>query len=664
MIKLDTHEDGFSIIVNGRSLLKHSIRNPLIAIGRSETVAKRKTHFLPPKEQHKLIIKAREWKLVSSKEDFLDIEFNGLLRMYLKEYRGTLHITFSQYDSTFNLFTLKLSSTKDEAIFGCAYSSSKINLKGQKISLWNGSNHTEKRSFGFHSSSRPKNSLFRCKPAFITTARRYVQFNTDAYCIFDFRKAKTMNLCSWAIPEEIILGYELDAMATIRELSFLSGINPKLPDWTWKGAWLGVNGGIHSIKEKLSIIEKSGARIGALCIEDCCGQKDFGKTKQRLWNWSIDNSLYPNLAEEIAKFKRQNIRVFAYINPCLDVEGDLYLKASKLGFCVKTTEGNDYIIQKEYFNYAIIDIYNSDAFSWLKSIIKKEFIDSGFSGWIADLGDILPAGAMVNGDIEASQLHNSYSDQWATLNAEAIKEAGKEEELAYFMNSAWLKAAALSNSFFSKPRYANWHKDSGFPGIIPAALSLGFSGEGSWHPAMADSFFKLKKSQYNEYLMRWTEFAVFSPILRTSDSLHKKKKFPLWTDQKLAEHFGRMSVIWSDLAPYHAETMESCLKDGLPPIRHCWLHYEDETWLLEHCYQYLYGRDILVAPVLKPGKILANAFLPQDEWVHLWTSRHFYGGELTIEAPLGYPPIFYRAKSKWAGLFEGLRRSARQKAGL
>ena len=99
---------------------------------------------------------------------------------------------------------------------------------------------------------------------------------------------------------------------------------------------------------------------------------------------------------------------------------------------------------------------------------------------------------------------------------------------------------------------------------------------------------------------------------------------------------------------------------SIPPIRHTWLHYEDQPELRQLQYQFLYGRDILVAPVTKPGKELAEAVLPSDTWVHLWTSREFRGGEVTIEAPLGYPPVFYRAESPWASLFEGLRRSIKK----
>ena len=86
-------------------------------------------------------------------------------------------------------------------------------------------------------------------------------------------------------------------------------------------------------------------------------------------------------------------------------------------------------------------------------------------------------------------------------------------------------------------------------------------------------------------------------------------------------------------------------------------HYEQDFELRRLKYQYMYGRDLLVAPVSRPERELWEAWLPDDQWVHLWTSREFRGGAVTIDAPLGYPPVFYRAASPWAGLFDTLRKS-------
>ncbi|EIO3181468.1 hypothetical protein LQI21_004673, partial [Salmonella enterica] len=47
--------------------------------------------------------------------------------------------------------------------------------------------------------------------------------------------------------------------------------------------------------------------------------------------------------------------------------------------------------------------------------------------------------------------------------------------------------------------------------------------------------------------------------------------------------------------------------------------------------------------------------LPEDHWVNIWTGEAHHGGEITVDAPIGKPPVFYRAKSEWALLFASLR---------
>ncbi|MGC6746003.1 hypothetical protein ACP0HM_24450 [Escherichia coli] len=73
-------------------------------------------------------------------------------------------------------------------------------------------------------------------------------------------------------------------------------------------------------------------------------------------------------------------------------------------------------------------------------------------------------------------------------------------------------------------------------------------------------------------------------------------------------------------------------------------------------YQYLLGRDILVAPLHEEGRSDWTLYLPEDNWVHARTGETFHGGEITVEAPIGKPPVFYRADSEWAALFASLKK--------
>jgi alpha-glucosidase len=94
---------------------------------------------------------------------------------------------------------------------------------------------------------------------------------------------------------------------------------------------------------------------------------------------------------------------------------------------------------------------------------------------------------------------------------------------------------------------------------------------------------------------------------------------------------------------------------GLPAQRPLFLHYPGDPEARRVQYQYLYGRDLLCAPVVRAGAKTWKAYLPEDRWVHLGSGREFGGGFVRVDAPLGSPPVFYRKDSQRRELFASLR---------
>ena len=93
--------------------------------------------------------------------------------------------------------------------------------------------------------------------------------------------------------------------------------------------------------------------------------------------------------------------------------------------------------------------------------------------------------------------------------------------------------------------------------------------------------------------------------------------------------------------------------------RPLFLHHEDDaaTYAIQDAY--LYGRDLLVAPVWQAGQTSRAVYLPNgEEWTHIWSGRSYSGGQsITTEAPIGRPPVFHRTGSEFTELFSELRGS-------
>lgn len=60
---------------------------------------------------------------------------------------------------------------------------------------------------------------------------------------------------------------------------------------------------------------------------------------------------------------------------------------------------------------------------------------------------------------------------------------------------------------------------------------------------------------------------------------------------------------------------------------------------------------MLAAPVVAPGETQRSLWLPEGEWVHLWSGREYSAGNVSVPAPMGEPPVFYKKNGRFAELF-------------
>ena len=157
--------------------------------------------------------------------------------------------------------------------------------------------------------------------------------------------------------------------------------------------------------------------------------------------------------------------------------------------------------------------------------------------------------------------------------------------------------------------------------------------------------------------MRWAEMNAFTPVMRTHESNRPDESFQFYQSETALKHFARMTRIYKALNPYLRSLSAEATETGLPIQRPLALHYEADraTWGIHD--EYLYGRDLLVAPVHKSGVKRWRAYLPKGEtWIHLWSGQDFEGGKtVEIDAPFGQLPVFYRKGTAWESLFLGLR---------
>lgn len=661
MLEKKSRETGFEIYFKGHIFFSHSKENPMISLGNGTAEYKEKFGNWKIKDKITESVKLSEFRFKKDAKDAIEIRFfingkNESLDLILTVNKGHLEIEFDYNEDKWNRIWISIAADQEESIYGCGEQFSELNLRGKKVPLW-----VTEQGCGRDNGLLAKIlnlvayagghwwTTYIPLPTFISTDNYYVHAESSAYAEYDFRSDDAHILHFWSNPKRLVMDIADSAIGIVGKLSSLLGRQPKLPDWVFDGVWLGMQGGRDEVDRKLHKALDNNVAVSVLWCQDWEGRRT--DSRALLWNWEYDKDLYPDLPDYIKQLRRKNVRFMGYNNAFLAEHGNLYQQALENGYLVKDKEGNVYSSHNPQFTMGLLDLSNPDCFEWMKNVIKRNMIGIGLSGWMADYGESCPVDADFFGSEDGEEFHNMYPTEWARLNYEAVKESGKIGDVVFFSRSGYTGISKYSTCIWAGDQNTDWKKGDGLPSIIPAGISLGLSGIAFYNSDVGGFTNFPTKRRGKELFMRWAEHACFTPIMRTHDTNLWWKNWQWYSDDETIKHWARLSQIYRKLKPYNLHLMDEYLNKGLPMMRHPYIHYEADAQLHSIKYQYLYGRDLLVAPVIEPKTNEWRVYLPDDEWVHLWNGRVFTKGWTEVDAPIGYPPVFYRRESTFKQLF-------------
>ncbi len=180
----------------------------------------------------------------------------------------------------------------------------------------------------------------------------------------------------------------------------------------------------------------------------------------------------------------------------------------------------------------------------------------------------------------------------------------------------------------------------GLPAAIVAAQSLAESGFPSF---AADTGGFRNGTPTRETLLRWAEQTAFSVIMQLGGGGDSHN--PWMYDEEAATIYGTLARAHMQLVPYLRGLVDKAHADGSPSIRSLPLEFPTDAAGFAHADdEYLLGDAILVAPVTTAGATSRLVHLPPGDWSHWFTGAISHGpADVTVDAPLGAPPVFVRA---------------------
>ena len=569
-------------------------------------------------------------------------------------------IAFTVASPTWNRVWLDLVAEADEHVWGGGEQMSYLDLRGRRFPLWTsepgvGRDKSTAVTQQADAEGRAGGDYWTTnypQPTFLSSRRYAVHLDTTAYCAFDFTDPARHRLECWAVPERLEFLAAPDLPALVCALSDRFGRPAPAPDWALGGAIIGLKDGANSFA-RLQRLQEAGVVVSALWCEDWAGVRHTSFGTRLFWDWQWSAARYPDLPGRIASL---GVRFLGYCNPYLCRDGALFPHAEAQGYLARTGAGGTYLVDFGEFEAGVLDFTNPAAAAWFGAeVIGRNMLGIGMSGWMADFGEYLPVDARLHSGADARLMHNAWPTLWAQVNADAIAAAGRTGDATFFMRAGWTGTQAHCPLLWAGDQCVDWSRHDGLQTVICAALSAGLVGNLVHHSDIGGytSLHGLRRTA--ELIGRWAEMAAFTPVMRTHEGNRPAENLQVDSTPAMSAHFARMTRLHAHLLPY-TRTVMADTRRGLPAQRPLFLHFEADrrTYAIQDAY--LYGPDLLVAPVHQPGFTAWAAYLPDGAaWVHLWSgTRHAGGQEVTVDAPLGEPPVFWREGSAFAGLFQEL----------
>jgi alpha-glucosidase len=499
-------------------------------------------------------------------------------------------------------------------------------------------------------------------PHYITSQMRSLFLENYEYSSFDLREQDRVQVevFSSRMTGQILSGET--PVELIERYTEYSGRMRPLPEWILGGAVVGLQGGTDKVLDAYDELKALGTPVAALWLQDWVGQRETSFGTQLWWNWELDHDHYPGWDQLREQLERDDVRLMTYIGPWLadDVKKEkenhrrnLFEEAERRGYLVKDRQGEPYRVKTTDFSAAFVDLTNPEARDWIKDVIKEELIGNGASGWMADFGEGLPYDAVLFSGANPESYHNRYAEEWAEINREAIREAGRGEDIVFFNRAGYTRSPRYSTLFWLGDQLVDWDEHDGIKSAVTGLLSSGLSGYSLEHSDIGGyttiDHRLLKYHRSKELLLRWIELAAFTTVFRTHEGNRPKVNHQIYSDEETLRHFSRFAKIYASWKPYRIELVKEASETGLPVVRHPFVHYPDDPEVYGLDYQFMVGRNLMVAPILDPGKEKVEVYLPAGRWVHLWSGRKY--GSLdkgiyeTVRAPIGEPAVFYEERS-------------------
>lgn len=368
----------------------------------------------------------------------------------------------------------------------------------------------------------------------------------------------------------------------------------------------------------------------------------YGK-EQDMGRLAWDPDQWPDHRKMLADLRKEGVNTVIISQPYVLRNGkalDNYNELTRQQLLLRDTLGGQQEVTIWVGEGGMFDVANPKTRAWLRERYRDLTLD-GVGGWWGDLGEpeVHPeSGLHANGQT-TREYHNRYGNDWSKIIYDLYREDFPGTRLMTMMRGGTTGLQQYSVFPWSTDVSRTW---GGLKPQINIMLNSGLSGLGYMSHDVGG--FAITDKPYDpELYVRWLQLGTFSPVLRThSQQEAEPYKYP--AQQDIILPLIRERYRW---LPYNYTLAYENASQGLPLVRPLNFYTPGSKKYDDIDDEYLWGRDVLVAPVLEQGARERKVVFPEGLWAdYRDPSKLYRGGDtITYAAPLDVLPLFVRAGS-------------------
>ncbi len=362
--------------------------------------------------------------------------------------------------------------------------------------------------------------------------------------------------------------------------------------------------------------------------------------------WSDPKGMIDWLHKQGIKVLLWQVPVFKDVpEPHLQHEADQqYFEDNNLG--IREPDGSLHRLRPFWFRGGYIpDMINPQARDWWLN--KRAYLldDLGIDGFKTDGGEHLWGENVIFADGRTgAEVWNEYPQ----LYSEAYYQFANSKREAVTFSRAGYTGSQRAPLHWAGDENSTW---DAYRHSILAGLSAGISGISFWGWDLAGFSGEIPDA---DLYLRATAMAAFCPVMQYHSEFNNHQEPNVdrtpWNiqtrtgDKRVIPVFREFVKLRQKLMPYIWQEAQYSAQSGQPMMRALQLIDNRASQ-----FDYFFGRDLLVSPVVEPNVDMWTTYLPEGKWRSLWTSEIFDGGcEVKTSVPLDRIPVFIRNSTKFS----------------